>query len=183
LGHLRFVLPKLREVNLKLNPRKCEFVNTSLTFLKHVVSRDGTQLDPKYIKAIIDFPISTSFTNVRALLGLIRYYQNYVMGYSWIAMPLFDLTKKDIVFEWNHNYQDVFDLLKTTLASTPILIRLNFSRAFILDVIGPLEGLGQYYHKRKGGMNGSLHTLTKVCFLFKRSSTPWKVNVMCQFGG
>jgi hypothetical protein len=124
----------LREVNLKLNPRKHEFANTSLTFLKHVVSCDGTQLDPKNIKVIIDFPISTSITNVRALLGLIRYYQNYVRGYFWIAMPLFDLTKKDIVFKWNHNYQDAFDLLKTTLVSTPILIRLNFSRTLILDV-------------------------------------------------
>jgi hypothetical protein len=33
-------------------------------------------------------------------------------------------------------------------------------------------------------MNGSLRMLTKVCFLFKRSSTPWRVNdAMCQFGG
>jgi len=96
---LRFVLLKLREINLKLNPRKCEFAKTSLTFLRHVVSCDGTQLDPQNIKVVIDFPISTLVTNVRTFLGLIGYYQDYVKGYSWIAMPLFDLTKKDICFQ------------------------------------------------------------------------------------
>ncbi len=42
LEHLCFVLLKLKEVNLKLNPGKCEFAKISLAFLGHVVSRDGT---------------------------------------------------------------------------------------------------------------------------------------------
>ncbi len=42
LEHLRYVLLRLREVNLKLNPSKCEFAKTSLTFLGYVVSRDNT---------------------------------------------------------------------------------------------------------------------------------------------
>jgi hypothetical protein len=40
LEHLWFVLLKLREVNLKLSPRKCEYVKTSIGFLGHVLSRD-----------------------------------------------------------------------------------------------------------------------------------------------
>jgi hypothetical protein len=42
LEHLCYVLLKLREVSLKLNPGKCEFTKTNLVFLGHVVSRDGT---------------------------------------------------------------------------------------------------------------------------------------------
>ncbi len=103
MEHLRFVLLKLREVNLKLNPRKCEFAKISLTFLGHVVNRDSTQPDPQKIKVVIDFPIPTSITNVKAFLWFISYYRNYVRGYFWIVVPLFDLTKKDIVFKWNHN--------------------------------------------------------------------------------
>lgn len=40
LEHLWFVLLKLREVNLKLSFRKCEFAKTSIGFIGHVVSRD-----------------------------------------------------------------------------------------------------------------------------------------------
>jgi hypothetical protein len=57
-------------------------------------------------------------------------------------MSLFDLTKKDVVFKWNHNYQDVFNLLKTRLVSTPILIRPNFSKTFILDVDWSIQWVG-----------------------------------------
>lgn len=57
-------------------------------------------------------------------------------------MPLFDLIKKDVVFKWKHNYQVAFDLLKTTLVSTLICIRLDFSRTFILDVDWSIPGVG-----------------------------------------
>jgi hypothetical protein len=42
LEHLRYVLLKLKEVNLKFNPGKCEFAKTTVVFLGHVVSCDGT---------------------------------------------------------------------------------------------------------------------------------------------
>jgi hypothetical protein len=69
-----------------------------------------------------------------AFLGLIGYYKNYVKGYSCIAIPLFELTKKDFIFKWNLNYQKVFEIIKSTLVSALILVRPNFTRAFILDV-------------------------------------------------
>jgi hypothetical protein len=62
--HLQYVHLRLREVNLKLNPNKCEFAKTNLTFLGHVVSWDGTQLDPRKIKLVTKFPIPISMINV-----------------------------------------------------------------------------------------------------------------------
>jgi hypothetical protein len=32
------------------------------------------------------------------------HYNNYVKGYSHMVVPLFELTKKDVVFLWNSNY-------------------------------------------------------------------------------
>jgi hypothetical protein len=34
-------------------------------------------------------------TNVKAFLGLTRYYKNYVKGYAKLPSPLFELTRKD----------------------------------------------------------------------------------------
>lgn len=59
LEHLCFVLLKLKEVNLKLNLRKCEFVKISLTFLGHVVSCDGTQPNLRKIKVVTNILIPT----------------------------------------------------------------------------------------------------------------------------
>ncbi len=98
IDHLRYMFLQLKEVNLKLNPSKCECVETKLTFLGHEVSRKGTHLDLRKIKVATDFPIPTSIINVWVSLGPIGYYKNYVKGYPRIAIPLFDLTKKDMVF-------------------------------------------------------------------------------------
>jgi hypothetical protein len=93
---LEAVLSKLREVNLKLNPGKCCFAARSITFLGHVVSREGTRPDPNKIAVVVHFPISKTITNVKSFLGLTRYYRNYVRGYSRLAVPLFELTRKDV---------------------------------------------------------------------------------------
>lgn len=66
LQHLQFMMMKLREVNLKLNPSKCEFVKTSIRFLGHVVNIKGTQSFQRKVKAITKYLIPTSITNINA---------------------------------------------------------------------------------------------------------------------
>jgi hypothetical protein len=82
LQHLDAVFYKLMEVNLKLNPNKCCFAAKSITFIGHVVNKEGTRPNPGKIEAILYFPEPKVVTNVRSLLGLTRYYWNYVRGYS-----------------------------------------------------------------------------------------------------
>jgi hypothetical protein len=101
LQHLNVVLCKFREVNLKLNPNKCCFATESITFLGHVVSKEGTKLDPGKIEAILHFPTPKTVTSVRSFLGLTGYYRKYIRGYSRLAGPLFELTRKDVAFVWD----------------------------------------------------------------------------------
>jgi hypothetical protein len=75
-----------------------------LVFLGHEVNWKGTQPDHRKIKVVTIFPIPTSIINRQAFLRLIGYYKNYVKGYLRIAIPMFELTKKDFVFRWNPNY-------------------------------------------------------------------------------
>jgi hypothetical protein len=79
--------------------------------------------------------------NVRACLGLIGYYKNYVKEYSPIALSWFDLTKKDKFFIRTLIVRIFFNLLKDALVFAPILIRPNFTKAFILDVDWSTRGM------------------------------------------
>jgi hypothetical protein len=105
---LEAVLGKLREVNLKLNPSKCCFAAKSITFLGHVVSREGIQRDPGKVEAVLHFPTPKNVTGVRSFLGLTGYYRKYIKGYSNLAGPLFELTRKDVVFAWNVNCEQAY---------------------------------------------------------------------------
>ena len=52
--HLRYVLQTLREHQRYAKFLKYEFWLEQVAFLGHVVSKDGIQVDPKKIEAVID---------------------------------------------------------------------------------------------------------------------------------
>jgi len=134
LRHLEAVLSKLREVNLKLNPSKCCFAARSITFLGHVVGHEGTKPYPSKIDVVVQFPVPKIVTDVRSFLGLTGYYRTYVQGYSRLAIPLFELTRKDVAFVWDLGCQNAFEALKGALVAAPVFIRPNFKKPFCLDV-------------------------------------------------
>jgi hypothetical protein len=142
LQHLEVVLAKLREVKLKLNPGKCCFAARSIVFLGHVVSHEGTRPDPSKVDAVVHFPVPKTVTDVRSFLGLTGYYRNYVKGYAQMAVPLFELTKKEVAFVWDRGCQSSFEALKGVLVAAPILVRPNFGKLFCLDVVWSLKGVG-----------------------------------------
>jgi hypothetical protein len=152
LQHLDMVLCKLMGVNLKLNPNKCCFAAKNITFLGHVVSKDGTKLDPSKIGAVLHFPQPRTVTNVKSFLGLTGYYRKYVRGYARLAAPLFELTGKDINFVWNMGCQQAFQALKTALIEAPILIWPDFKRAFCLNVDWSPKGVGAILSQREGNL-------------------------------
>jgi hypothetical protein len=150
LRHLDKVLCRLREVNLKLNPNKCCFAKKAITFLGHMVSKEGIQPDPGKIQAVLHFPPPRNVTNVRSFLGLTGYYWKYVKGYSTVAGPLFALTRKDVAFVWDVNCEQAYQTLKTALVKAPILTRPDFKRTFWLDVDWSSKGVGAILSQKDG---------------------------------
>ena len=53
--HLRLILEKLREHKLYAKYSKCEFWLTEVTYLGHVISKDGVAVNPERIQAILDW--------------------------------------------------------------------------------------------------------------------------------
>jgi hypothetical protein len=108
LQHLDEVLCKLREVNLKLNLSKCCFATKMISFLGHMVSKEGIQPDPGKIEVVLHFPTPRNVTNVKSFLSLTGYYRKYVKGYSSLVGPLFALTRKDVSFVWDMSCEQAY---------------------------------------------------------------------------
>ena len=52
IERLRGVFEKLTAAGLRLKPSKCKFFKSRVTYLGHIVSKDGIKTDPKKIEAI-----------------------------------------------------------------------------------------------------------------------------------
>ncbi|GKE60918.1 putative reverse transcriptase domain-containing protein [Tanacetum coccineum] len=92
--HLRIVLQILCRKKLYVKFLKYDFWLGQVTFLGHIVSVDGITVDPAKVEAITKWPRPTTVTEVRSFLGLVRYYQRFVEGFSLLALPLKKLMHK-----------------------------------------------------------------------------------------
>jgi hypothetical protein len=139
---LREVLERLRKHNLKLQPDKCEFLRTEVTYLGHVITEDGVRPDPGKVEVIEKFPRPQSAKQLKSFLGLVGYYRKFVQNFSKIAAPLYMLLKQDAQFVWSDNQENAFQKLKGKLITKPILQYPDFSKEFILTTDASNEGIG-----------------------------------------
>lgn len=65
--HLRIIFKRLRDNNLAINLAKCEFGKEQLTFLGHLLSKEGIRPLREKVDAINSFPDRQSFgTSIRS---------------------------------------------------------------------------------------------------------------------
>ena len=140
--HLRRILGILRERQLYAKFSKCEFWTDQIAFLGHVISRDGIQPDPSKIKAITEWEIPKSITEIRSFLGLAGYYRRFVKNFSIIARPLTNLLKKNQQFIWDNSCQESFEELKKRLTTFPILVVPSNKGNFVVYTNASGSGLG-----------------------------------------
>ena len=110
--HLIQVLNQCRKVSLKLNAEKCIFKAESILFFGHVISRDGIKPDPKKMDAIRTIMTPMSKLELQSFLGLCNYLVIYVPSLSAVLQPLRELTKKDTDFQWNSQYDILYQQAK-----------------------------------------------------------------------
>ena len=119
--HVAQVLQLLRENQLYAKMGKCSFAQVETVFLGHVISAKGIQVDPKKIKVIMKWPTPNSVERVRSFLGLATYFRKFCKDFSTKAHPLHKLTRKTESWRWDKEQEEAFQLLRTTLATAPVL--------------------------------------------------------------
>lgn len=94
LRNLSLVFDRLENANLKLKAKKCSFFKQEVTFLGHIVSREGVKTDPSKTRAVMDWKIQ-SVTELRSCLGLVSYYRRFIKDFAKIAKCLHGLTRQE----------------------------------------------------------------------------------------
>ena len=132
-AHLREVLRRLADAQFYCKLNKCEFLKPELTFLGHVVSKEGIKPDPNKVKAIVEWPAPKTVQALRQFLGFAMYVARHLPNFQAIAAPLYDLLKgnvskkegrtTDITHLWLEPQQEAFQKTKDLLReATPLAL-------------------------------------------------------------
>lgn len=139
---LKTVFQRHREVNLKVQLDKTEFLRKETNLLGHVITPNGIKANPDKIKAIQNYPIPKTLKEIRSFLGITGYYQKFIKDYAKIAKPLTAATRKGITIVHSESFVKCFETLKTLLTSDPILAYPDFNKPFTLTTDASLYALG-----------------------------------------
>jgi len=152
MERLEEVLCRLRDANLKINTRKCHMFQRRISFLGHVISEAGVEVQPEKTTAVEEWPVPQTLRDVRSFLGLASYYRKFIKSFSLIAEPLYELMRKGRPFSWGEPQQQAFEQLKSCLVQAPVLGTPQPNGCFYLDSDASDKGLGIVLSQNQDGV-------------------------------
>jgi len=155
------IFERCRRANLQLQPQESVFAKAKVTYLGFELSYRGIEALPDKMKAVQNFPIPRSVTDVRSFLGLASFYRRLTPQFPDIAKAVTHLTKKDKIWDWNQQYQESFDELKSKLSNTPVLPFPDFKLPFILTTNASTVGLGAFLSQVQKGIEKPISSASR----------------------
>jgi RNase H-like domain found in reverse transcriptase len=111
---------------------KCSFNQTSVEYLGLIISEGELHMDPEKLKAIQTWPLPKTVKDIQKFLGFCNFYHQFVKDYLKITRPLFNLTKKDNLWNWTTECQYAFNTLHQTMIMSPVLMLPDHKKPFTL---------------------------------------------------
>ena len=164
-SHLSVILQTLRDKQLYAKLMKCEFWLDIVSFLGHVVTKDGISVDPGKVDVVSNWRRPNTVTEIRSFLGLAGYYRRFIEGFSKIALPLTKLTQKGVKFKWFDDCERSFQELKE-----------RFVTALILTIPSSLGGFVVYNDASRQGLGCVLMQHGRVVAYASRQLKPYERN-------
>lgn len=139
---LRLVLERLAKYNVKANVSKCLFFQEELEYLGHRITKFGVQPVPGKLRAIVEARAPTDLTELKSYLGMLNYYGRFVSNLSGRLTPLYELTKKDVPFQWTEAQENCFQESKTWLTEEAVLTHYQSDKPLVISVDASGKGVG-----------------------------------------
>ena len=145
IQHVRIVLSRLNQANLRVGIDKCVFGVPCVCVLGHIVDANGISADETKISKVTQWKQPRSPKDLQSFLGLVNYFSEYIPFYSTLAAPLNKIRnnkKFEWDAEWTGNLLESFSKLKMALQNCTKISYPDFSRKFFIATDASKSGIG-----------------------------------------
>jgi len=169
LKHLKIILQKLRDANIKIKFSKSQICMTKIEYLGFIITTDGLMVNPPKVQAVENFPVPTCVKAVQAFLGLVGYFRIFIYDFAGKAKPLYQLLKKNNKFFWGPEQQLSFEKLKQALMTAPVLAFPDFKKEFILTTDASQDAIGAILTQVQDGAEKLISCYSKTLVASERN--------------
>ncbi|GKC21514.1 reverse transcriptase domain-containing protein [Tanacetum coccineum] len=114
----------LREINMKLNPKKCTFGVEEGMFLGYKVNTRGLKVCPDKVDAVLSLPSPKCLKDVQKLNGKLASLNRFLAKSAEKSLPFFKTLKKCTKksdFHWTTEAEEAFKQMKQLIAKLPMI--------------------------------------------------------------
>ncbi len=130
--HVKLVLSRLREAELQIDIRKCEFDVEETVFLEVIVSELDLRMNLSKVTVIVSWITLINLKEIQSFVKFVNFYRRFIKNFSKLVKSFTQLTRKNTSFVWNEICVQVFDNLKKQVSSTSVLRHFDLKRQAIL---------------------------------------------------
>ena len=88
----------MESAGVTLNPNKCEFSQSELKFLGHIINNQGVKVDPAKTKAILDMQPPNSVSEMWHFIGMANQLSKFIPCSAKLMKPLTELLSSKCSF-------------------------------------------------------------------------------------
>lgn len=108
----------MKIAGLEINMEKGQLCRQDINYLGYKINIEGIEMEPERVKVIQEFLRPRNLKNLRGLLGMVNYFKRLVPDLSNIELPLIELLRKNIRWQWNQEREDALKKVKASFFTT-----------------------------------------------------------------
>ena len=148
IDHLKIVMDRLYQFNLKIRLSKTKFFVKSIKLLGVIYTPTGKRVDPEKISAIQKFGAIDTVKKLQCFLGMLAYLASFIPHFSTVCAPLYALLKKNNVpFKLTKEALVAYDVLKEYIGKTTMLYHVDLERPLYLSTDASNVGAGGFLYQ------------------------------------
>ncbi len=160
--HVQLVLDRIAAAGLTLKLSKCRFGQTEVDLLGFRLNGEGIAPQDDKADAIKNLPTPETAKDIRAFLGMAGYYRQCIPEFAKHAVPLNELTKKNVQFKWTDDCQRSFDRLKDLLSSDKVMIYPDVTQSYQLHTDASDIAVGAVLTQVRDGLDRPVQYVSKA---------------------
>jgi len=96
--HVKMILNRLREADLQVDIRKCEFNVKETVFLEVIVSEQDLRISSVKMKVIVNWTTSINLKEVQNFVKFVNFYRHFIKNFLKLVKLFTQLTRKNTSF-------------------------------------------------------------------------------------